>query len=355
MLSLLLGFLIACGSSHEVPTDATTVDTGNLPDSSPTTTTFSYSPSWAGVTAVEVVGELQGGTWGTLATLSPSGATWTGTADLAPGSYDYLLHIVGDSDAGSNAGTYERLAIDPAQSAFEVCPADAPSFTENPKNPCGLLAVPTTAPVLHHVTGKVMVGTNPGAGFLVLIERQETGGHHFFANRVTTGTDGTYDFAVANGSYRIQVDHPDYEAKTDAQLDPKTLKIMRRDISSSIAVTADLAFSDAMMAEPKYNQFSPITTAPALPTTFSFPTGAAKLTLYGTGARIGDPWFSSTVTDTGSMPFDGTFNTDKAKTAAVVLGTQYWWGIEQTTPGTGGGAAWTQQSMVFPIQWPAGS
>ena len=327
-------------------------------DAAQPTTTFAYKPGWSGVVSVSAVGAPVGasGPWATLAALTDDGTgTFTGTATLAPGDYDYLFQITGDADAGAKAMTLARYAIDPSSADFEPCPMDSPSYSAE-MNPCSKLAVPQgSAPTLYHITGKVVVQGAPGDGFLVLVERDETDTHHYFANRATTGTDGTYDFAVASGSYRIQVQHPAYEAKTDKQLMPKMLDQMRRDISSAFPVAAAVAVPDAEMSYMTYDTFAPLTSG-TLPTTFSFPASVAThLDIYGDGNEIGDPWFNSAVTMTGSMAFDGTFNTTKAMDPKVVAGTQYWWGLELPhPPSQSGGIGWTQQTMVFPITWATG-
>jgi hypothetical protein len=352
-LVALLVLFTACGSSHDVTPDAS-VDTTPAADAAPPVTTFTYTPGWDGVVSVDVVGAALGatGAWPTLASLTNDGTgTFTGTATLAPGEYDYLFHITGDAAAGNKAATLARYAIDPASADFEPCPMDSPTYSAE-MNPCGKLAVPQGgAPALYHITGKVVVAGAAAANYLVLVEREEMDTHHFFANRATTGTDGTYDFAVASGSYRIQVQHPTYESKTDMQLQPKMLDQMRRNISAAFPVAAAVAVSDAEMGYTGYDTFAPLTSG-TLPTTFTFPSGmATHLDLYGDGNEIGDPWFNSPVTSTGSATFDGTFNTAKAMDPKVVAGTQYWWGLELPHPGTGGGVAWTQQTMVFPITW----
>lgn len=316
---------------------------------------FAYKPAWGGVTAVTVVGAPVGasGPWATLATLADDGTgTYLGSAALAPGDYDYLFQITGDADAGAKAATLARYAIDPTSVDFEPCPMDAPTYSAE-MNPCGKLAVPQgSVPTLYHVTGKVVVGGAAAAGFLVLVERDETDTHHFFANRATTAADGSYDFTVASGSYRIQVQHPAYEAKTDKQLNPKMLAEMRRDISSAFPVAAAVSVPDAEMGYTAYDAFAPLTSG-TLPTTFAFPSGVAThLDIYGDGTEIGDPWFNAPVTTSGAATFDGTFNTTKAKDPSVVAGTQYWWGLELPhPPGQSGGIGWTQQTMVFPITW----
>jgi hypothetical protein len=352
----LLVLLAACGSSPDVTPDAASTD-APAADAAAPTTTFSYHPGWAGVVSIDVVGAAVGATgpWATLASLTNDGTgTFTGTATLAPGDYDYLFHLTGDADAGMKSATLARYAIDPASVDFEPCPMDSPSYSAE-MNPCSKLAVPQgSAAPLYHVTGRVVVAGVAAANYLVLVERDEPDTHHFFANRATTGDDGSYDFAVASGTYRLQVQHPAYEAKTDKQLSPKALDEIRRDIGSAFPVAAAVAVPDAEMGYASYDTFAPLTTA-TLPTTFSFPAGVAThLDIYGDGNEIGDPWFNSAVTSTGAVTFDGTFNTGKAMDPNVVAGTQYWWGLELPHPPSGsGGIGWTQQTMVFPITWSA--
>lgn len=346
-----LALLVACGSNAANPSPDATADSVDAP----TPTAFSFTPGWAGVTSVTVVGAPVGasGPWTTLATLTATGDAFTGTAALAPGEYDYLFQIVGDADAGGKAATYARNAIDPTSAAYEACPADAPSYSSQVANPCGKLTVPRDTATLYHVTGRALVAGAPAAGFIVLVERAEPDGHHYFANRATTGADGSYDLQVASGSCRIQVQHPDYLAKTDAQLKPKMLGLFRREISAAFEVAADVDVGDAEMSYPSYATFAPITSG-TLPTTFTFPAAPTHLDIYGAGNEIGDPWYASPVTATGAVTFDGTFNTAKAKDPQVIAGTAYWWGLELPKPATGDHPAWNRQTMVFPIAWATG-
>jgi hypothetical protein len=342
--------LVGCGTPP-----AASVDSRNdaPPDtSSSQSVTFSYTPAWDGVVSVDVIGGFgQASDWtAPLVTLTNNGGTFTGTAMLPAGQYPYLFHIVGDS-AAANPSTFEVLAIDPASTGFAACPDGAPSHDANPMNPCGQLVVPTTAPVFHHITGIVHKSGAPAAGFLVLVERDEPGSHHFFANRMTTGTDGAYDLQVAAGSYRIQVQHPQYESTTDDALDPVALGILRRQLSSPAAVSGDVAMSTVEMAFGDYAAMAPKTTA-TLPTTFSFGTELpTHLDVYGKGKKIGDPWYASPVTSSGTATFDGTFNTTHATDTTVVTGSRYLWGVEQIHPKDANNVVWTGQSMVFPITW----
>jgi hypothetical protein len=361
-LFVVVAGLAACGKSDSSATpdggggddvDAPVIDAPNP------IATFSYTPGWEGVVSVDVLGAPQGSTdpWTTLASLTKNGGgNFTGTATLAPGMYDYVFDIKGDADS-SKGDAEEVLAIDPAATAFELCPTTGPVPTGDP-NPCALMTVPQgAAPAMFHVTGVIDVNAKAAKGFLVLVEREETGSdasHHFFANRVTTGSDGTYDISVAAGQYRVQVQHPQFEMKNDSQLDPTKLNIFRRNLTSSFAVSADTAVSTAEMGFPDYAKFAPVTSA-TLPTTFTFSTTSSRLEVYGTGNEIGDPWFNSALTTTGTMSFDGTFNTKKAKTPNVVIGTKYFWGLEQPQPADAAGVVWTSQTLAFPITWATGT
>lgn len=350
----------ACSSSSP----ATDVDAAPDPvDAAPgasDTMTFSYTPSWQGVRSVEVLGGFgQAGDWTTpLVTLTASGPTFTGSVPLAPGQYPYVLHVIGDADAGAEAATLSRYVFDPASTGFVACPAASPTYTAANANPCSVASLPATAPMTLHVRGKVVQDGTPVAGYLVLLEREEADSHHFFVDRVTTASDGRYDFAAAAGTYRVQVQHPQYEAKTDGQLAPDALTEVRRSLSSSFAVAADVTLSNTEVAFHDYAVFAPRATA-TLPTTFAFGTGggvAAHLEIYGTrnhgaGAEIGDPWYSGPATQTGSATFTGTFNTTKADEPTAVVGERYFWGIERRSVVDSAGLSWTAQSMVYPITW----
>ena len=360
-LTCALGLAAACSSTHATSPDAAEPDAPTMPpDAAPATVTFNYAPSWDGVTAVDVIGGFgQATDWtAPLVTLTASGGGFTGTASLPPGNYLYVFHVVGDAAAGAKATTAARYAIDPANPVFAPCPMASPTFSANEPNPCSQLTAPQDPPPpMYHVTGSVVLHGKPAAGYLVMIERDETASHHFFANRVTTGADGTFDVVAAAGQYRLQIQHPDFEAKTDAQLAPASLNVVRRLISSSFPLAADTALPAAEVEFADYSTFAPVTTA-TLPTSFAFgSTGGlqTRLEVYGTamagkGSEIGDPWFSSPPTTTGAATFDGTFTTKQANEAAVALGERYFWGVEQAVP-KAGRVSWIRQSMVMPITW----
>src|SRR4051812_47993217 len=105
-LAVSLVLVAACSGSHDNAPDAS-VD-APLADAAPPLTTFAYKPGWNGVVSVSVVGAPVGasGPWATLAALTDDGSgTFSGTATLAPGEYDYLFQIIGDADAGTKAMT----------------------------------------------------------------------------------------------------------------------------------------------------------------------------------------------------------------------------------------------------------
>ncbi|HUJ60428.1 MAG TPA: carboxypeptidase regulatory-like domain-containing protein [Kofleriaceae bacterium] len=363
MRTSLLGFVLtslaaACGSDHSAAPDAPPpdIDAPAQPDaSSLQQVTFSYTPSWSGVTTVEVWGGFgQSTDWtAPYLTLDGSSGVFTGTAMLPAGTYLYVFHVVGDDDAGSAKGpTFSRYAVDPSQTGWMACPSQSPTYSAKDMNPCSQLTVPQTAPTLYHVTGKVVKSGAAAKGYLVVLERMETGSHHYFVDRSTTGADGTYDMEVAAGTYRVQVQHPQYETKNDSQLDPETLGILRRNLTSGFAVAADFAVSDSEMAFADYAKFAPSPTATPPPTTtdpttFTFTTTSCKFDLYGTGNEIGDPIFAGSAVTTGTSSYDGSL----IGGGTVVTGSRYMWGVEEPHAKDASGIAWTAQSMVFPITW----
>src|SRR5271170_4875204 len=120
-------------STHDATRDsATKLDTGKTPDSKAATDSppaeaggmhtvaFSYTPEWTGATAVTVLGGFGQSTDWTMPflTLSSNGSGgFTGTAELASGTYLYVFHVTGDS-AGAVPATYTRYVVDPTDPAF---------------------------------------------------------------------------------------------------------------------------------------------------------------------------------------------------------------------------------------------
>ncbi|HEY1958333.1 MAG TPA: carboxypeptidase regulatory-like domain-containing protein [Polyangiaceae bacterium] len=325
----------------------------------PSTVTFAYTPQWSGVTAVTVFGGFgQATDWtAPFATLTSDGkGGFTAQAKLPSGQYLYVFKVVGDADAGTNAAKYPRFAIDPSDSDFAPCPSESPTYDANNPNPCSELTVPQSTPAaLAHVSGVVVSDGAPIAGYLVQLDREEKNSHHFFVNRVTTQSDGKFDLLAAPGSYRIQVLHPTFLSETDEQRDPKMLAALRRDISSAFPVASGtLTIPSPEVAFHGYGSFSPVDSG-TLPTTFTFDSNSnkARLDVYGTGKdggapSIGDPWYSSALTTSGSAVFDGGFDTPQANETSAALGERYFWGIEENLA-TDAGVTWTAQSMVFDI------
>jgi hypothetical protein len=328
-------------------------------DATPSTVTFRYTPSWSGVTAVTVIGGFgQASDFSAtqpFATLKDDGTgTFTGSATLASGAYLYLFHVVGDS-ASSTPATYARYAVDPFASV-DACPAQSPTYTAMSANPCSKLTVPAAgaSPTAFHVRGVVRVDGQPAGGYLVQLDRNETGSHHFFVNRVTTKNDGTFDVTASAGSYRLQVLHPTYLSSTDVTRDPISLQALRRAISSTFLLAADVTVSDPEVAFHEYAAFAP-RDAGTLPTHFVFAGDGGgvseRLTVYGgTANEIGDPWYASGVVTGGAADFDGGFDTKQAGLPSVKIGDRYFWGTE-TSVKVDGGVSWTGQTMVFPITW----
>lgn len=324
---------------------------------------FAYTPQWDGVSKVEVVGGFgQSTDWSrtaSLLTLAKSGAAYAGTAMLPPGAYLYVLRVTGDALAATPA-TYVRYALDPLQTAFDKCPMASPTYSKIDVNPCSQLTVTASgggapaAPV--HVKGSVALGGAAATGWMVWIEREEPKSHHFFANRLTVGQDGSFDLVASAGRYRLQVQYPTLLSATDLSRDATSLGALRRSISDPFVLAAtdvtvptpDVAFSD-------YGSFAPSGDGGALPTQFSFQTGEARLDIYGGPGdggvvNIGDPWFASATTTDGGAVFGGAFNTAQAGQDAAAPGTRYMWGTEQPF-GADASVAWTNQSMVLPISW----
>jgi len=256
---------LGCGGDHAAGTADAGVDAAvdaAIDGSSLAAVTFTFTPSWTGVSSVQVIGGFgQASDWtAPFATLTAQGSTFSGTAMLPPGQYPYLFKVVGDDAAGTKAGTFSRYALDANQMNTVACPSGAPTYSTTVMNPCSQLTAPSTGtPTLVHVTGKVVVGANPGASYLVVLEREETGSHHFFVDRMTTGADGTFDLAAAPGMYRLQIQHPQFESMTDGQLTPASLNIARRSISGAFALTTAVAIADVDMAFAGYAGMSPTT------------------------------------------------------------------------------------------------
>jgi hypothetical protein len=354
------------------------VDASDASDASATNTvTFQYTPGWSGVTAVQVIGGFGLPTdWKPLEPLVDMVADghggFSGTAELPNGTYSYLYLVTGDEAAAAPA-TFARYVIDPANPEYMVCPQASPTFTDAAPQPCSQVTVPQpTAPTLYHVRGSVTDNGTPEANYLVLIERDETGSHHFAANRTNTegkvdggapdaGGVGTFDLLVAKGKYRLQVLHPTFLAKTDEQRSPVSLQAMRRAISSTVEVSATTTFPnvDMVYKAADYDALAPLGDGDGgatLPTHFAYTvivgSHQAQVAVYGPGSSVGDPWWeSATEHDGGTVLFDGGFDLGTAAGTAVQPGTRYWWGMWQYPAASDAGVAWSNQSMVFPITW----
>jgi hypothetical protein len=340
-------------------------EAGDAPSeaSGPVAVSFAYTPQWPGVKKVEVVGGFgQSTDWSKTASflaLSASGGTWSGSAMLPPGTYLYVFRVTGDASAVP-ADTYERYAVDPLNASYASCPMPSPTFSKIDDNPCSQIVVTAAgapAPATPvHVTGTALVDGSGAQGWMVVLEREEPKSHHYFANRVTVGKDGAFDVIGSAGNYRLQVQYPTLLSATDLDRDPSQLGALRRAISAAfplatspvVVPTPDLGFHD-------YGVFAPSGDAGSLPTAFTFETGEAHLDVYGGPGdggvvEIGDPWFTSGLVTDGGTTFAGTFDTAQATQDAAAPGTRYMWGTEQPF-GADASVAWTNQSMVLPIEW----
>ncbi len=321
------------------------------------TVQFRYRPAWPGVTAVSVIGAFgKPDDWqAPLLTLTRDAqGTFSGSADVPAGSYPYLFQVTGDSDAKTPT-TQKHLAIDPSSSAFMACPAASPSASLMAANPCSLLSAPQPASSgLFHVRGEVQLDAAPAQSWLVQLDRDEPSSHHYFANRSDTGVDGKYDFAVAPGSYRLQIFPPDGERVTDAARTPLITPYVRRGLSSAFKVQADVALDPAELSFHDYAKMSPADGKPsALPITFSFtlPGGAVlvRASMYAPSMLASDPWWDTPYGTTTTASFDGTFNTNKASEPMATAGKGYWWGVWANSAPGAAGVVWTRQSMILPV------
>ena len=380
VLALLMSSLLACGTANVTPdagdddagvsgggddggdagTDAG-ADAGTDAGSS-LTATFRYTPRWSGVTAVAVVGGFgQANDWSRttpfLALTDDGTGSFVGTATLPAGSYLYLFRVTGDSAAGS--ASFGRYALDPTLSAYAACPAGSPTYSARAANPCSQLTVPQGSPdSTYAVKGQVTYDGAGIPGYLVELEREEPGSHHFFANRVDSKANGSFTFDAPPGVYRLQVLHPSSLRQSDLARDPFTLQALRRSISTQVTVAAEPTQLPAVeMAYHGYAAMQPRDGgAQALPVTFQFPLApsamTARVSVYGGqdggAVEVGDPWWSSPYASQTHAQFDGGFDSSHAEEPRVKAGERYYWGSWQQAEADGG-VRWAGQTMVLPI------
>jgi hypothetical protein len=349
-------------------TDAgTRADATEPPDGDPgdagasATVIFEYTPQWAGVTRVDVVGGFGTSTdWSTteaLVTLKKSGSVYSGTAALSPGNYAYLLRITGDAQA-TTPTTYERYAVDPQQVAIVACPPASPTYNKAFVQPCSQVTVTAagaTKAAAVHVKGRVVKDGAAAPNWMVWIERQEPKFRSYFVNRTTVGSDGAFDLVASAGTYRLLVQYPTLLSDNDLSRDPNALAALRQSTSAPFELDAgEVVVPTPDVAFHEYGLFSPAGDGGSLPTRFTFEKGEAVFEVYGgpgDGGVItaGGPWFAATSTD-GGATFEGEFTATGIPQDAAVPGTRYLWGTEQPF-GADAGLSWTNQSMVLPIIW----
>ncbi len=339
-------------------------EAGEQEAAAPVSVTFSYSPQWDGVKKVEVVGGFgQSTDWSkteSLVTLTASGSTYSGTASLPPGTYLYLFRVTGDV-AAADPATYERYAVDPLDTAYAACPMASPTYSAIDANPCSQITVtesggPAPASAVN-VKGNITVAGAAASTWMIVLERDEPKSHHFFANRVTAGTDGSFSLVGSAGTYRLQVQYPTLLSDTDLDRNPLQINALRRAISADFVLkTSDVTVPTPDLAFDSYAVFAPTGDGGTLPTSFTFDDGTgAKLDVYGGPGdggvvTIGDPWFTSATANDGGAVFGGSFNTAQANQDAAAPGTRYMWGTEEPF-GADASVAWTKQTLVFPITW----
>lgn len=187
--------------------DATPFDAGpGLP------VRFAFRPGWEGVRSVEVIGSFgRADDWtAPYATMTLDGDTWRGTGALHPGTYGYAFRVVGDAQAGAMAATFSRFVHDPSNLRSGRCPAGSSLAMMSEMNPCAILFVPQSKnpTTFFNLSGRIVTGTTPTAGWLVSVERAEPGQNPFFVDRTSAGADGRFTLRVALGQYRLAVKNP---------------------------------------------------------------------------------------------------------------------------------------------------
>src|SRR5207302_9128142 len=105
---------------------------------------------------------------------------------------------IGDGAAGNKALTYARYSVDNANSDYVACPSGAPTYSATNSNPCSQLTVPQPgASSTFHIRGTVTADGGPAQSWVVLIARDESGSHHYFANRADSDSNGAFDLLAA--------------------------------------------------------------------------------------------------------------------------------------------------------------
>jgi len=309
--SLLALALAACSGGPEGATDTTTASTtatssgsggaggAGAGDATATssssaggasTVTFSYTPAWSGVTSVTVIGKFGKSTdWDPknpfLKLTKDAKGTWSGSAELPAGTYPYLFQAIGDDAADPSKPPPAQFVVDPLVTGTVACPAESPTYITAAPNPCSQRTLPETgaAPPVYHVKGVVRYDKKPVAGYFVELNRFEDGQHHFFENQMVTGADGAFDLATTTAKIRVQVVHPTFETKNDAERDPIALAAFRIMTSASFPVSADVDLATVDTSYHEYEKLAPTGAAPALPTTFhlSLVPGASAARILG--------------------------------------------------------------------------
>jgi len=334
-----------------------------LPNPCPTSRTageasFCYRPQWSGVTSVEVYGGFkQENDWAApfLILKDDGSGTFTGTAQLADGTYPYIFKTTGSAD---NLVTPNHTFLDQYNTDFILAPPQAPD-----QRSVSLLTIPQpAAAAVVHLKGTVVFNGAPQSCYSVDLEAGEVDANgkvvseHDTANYTESASDGTFDFPVAVGApYGVTIRFPFLLSGKDAGYpDPfDTPSVGTTRTGVTLTPTGDLTLPPANVAYPtsNYTAMSPTSGTASLPVTFKITllpgSGATRASVTSTNVAGNDPAYASEFDTTTTVVWDGGFN---GASGNAVIGTTYYWGAWQRfNPVVDGGPMWTEQSLLFPI------
>jgi hypothetical protein len=314
---------------------------------------FCLRPQWPGVTSVDVYGGFGQATDWTqpFVSLTNDGSgTYTGTATVANGSYPYVFRVHGTYDNLVRDGQY---LLDQANPSYVPAPALAPGGGGTIPRAVSQVTVPqSTTIAVHHFTGHVMYGAIAQPCFPINLEVGELRNgskvvaEHNTANYVESGTDGSFDFDVADGEVIAIVRYPFFLSGLQAPYpDPTNTPSLGYARTTQQIAGADLALDtlDITYSETDYSAMSPTSGTGSLPVTFTLsvlPTAqTATIAVITTNVAGNDPAYESTPSTNTSVPWTGSLGGNKQ----AVTGTTYYWGTWQQ------GATWNAESLLFPI------
>jgi hypothetical protein len=116
-------------------------------------------------------------------------------------------------------------------------------------------------------------------------------------------------------------------------------------------VSANLTLDPIDAFYPDYSKMAPTTGSATLPVTFSFTLVPGSMSDYvaviDTNIAGNDPAFDGKSGTATTFTWDGGLG---GTAGEVVSGKTYYWGVwQQKTPLMDGGAAWNEESLLFPI------